>query len=389
MLRIRSEHSRVTSVELFFDLVFVLAVTQLSHLLLEHLDFHGAVQTCLLLVAVWWAWIYTSWVTNWLDPDKVPVRLLLFALMLAGLIVSASIPEAFGSRALAFAIAYVSIQVGRSLFMLWALRGHNQANFRNFQRITAWLALSGVFWIAGALAGSDLRLAIWALAMVIEFISPSLGFWVPVLGRSTTTDWDVEGGHMAERCGLFIIIALGESILVTGATFGDLPWSMATVAAFAAAFIGSIAMWWLYFNIGAERATHYIQASADPGRIARVAYTYVHLLLVAGIIVSAVADGLTLKHPQGETSAAGVAVLIGGPALYLVGNLLFKWLTAGWPPLSHLAGLALLVALVPLSLHVSMLSLGTLASLLLAVVAAWETLSLQSRHRSRTEQQDA
>jgi low temperature requirement protein LtrA len=387
MLRTRSEHapSRVTNIELFFDLVFVFAVTQLSHLLLAHLDILGAIQTAMLLMAVWWVWIYTSWVTNWLDPDETPVRLLLFGLMLLGLILSASIPKAFGSLALAFAGAYVLMQVGRSLFMLWALRGRSEANFRNFQRITAWLALSGVFWIAGALTDGNARLGIWAVAMLIEFVSPSLGFWVPGLGRSTTADWDVEGGHMAERCGLFIIIALGESILVTGATYADLFWSGETVAAFVTAFVGSVAMWWIYFNIGAERASHLIRASADPGRVARVAYTYVHLLLVAGIIVSAVADELVLKHPHGHADAKTTAVLIGGPALYLIGNLLFKWVTAGWPPLSHLAGLALLVALVAVAAHVPVLLLGAAASLILVVVAGWETISLQSQRAAGSE----
>jgi low temperature requirement protein LtrA len=387
MLRTRSEHtsSRVTTVELFFDLVFVFAVTQLSHRLLAHLDGLGAIQTALLLVAVWWVWIYTSWVTNWLDPDSTPVRFMLFGLMLAGLVLSASIPEAFESRALAFAGAYVVMQVGRSLFMLWALRGHSETNFRNFQRITAWLSLSGAFWIAGAVADGDARLAIWALAMSTELISPSVGFWVPGLGRSMTAEWDVEGGHMAERSGLFIIIALGESILVTGATYADLIWSGETIAGFVAAFVGSVAMWWIYFNIGAERASHLISRSVDPGRIARVAYTYVHLPLVAGIIVSAVADDLVLKHPHEHATAKTTAVLVGGPALYLIGNLLFKWVTAGWPPLSHLVGLALLIGLVPVAAHVSVLSLGAATSLVLVVVAAWETISLQSEGRSRLE----
>ena len=383
MLRTRSEqaHSRVTNVELFFDLVFVFAVTQLSHRLLGHLDILGAIQAALLLAAVWWAWIFTAWVTNWLDPEQTPVRLMLFGLMLAGVILSASIPKAFESRALAFAGAYVIIQVGRCLFMLWALRGQSEANVRNFQRITAWLALSAMLWIAGALADGNARLAIWALAMLIELASPSLGFWLPVLGRSTTADWNVDGGHMAERCALFIIIALGESILVTGATYADLIWSGETVAAFATAFLGSVAMWWIYFNIGAERASRHISASANPGRIARAAYTYVHLLLVAGIIVSAVGDELVLKHPHGHANVATIAVLIGGPALYLVGNLLFKWLTAGWAPLSHLVGLALFFALVPVAAHISILSLGALTSLALVIVAAWETVSLQATAR--------
>jgi hypothetical protein len=136
-------------------------------------------------------------------------------------VLSTSIPDAFGSRALTFAGAYVFMQLGRSLFMLWALRGHNPGNYRNFLRVNAWLVLSAVFWIAGALAQDNARVALWATALAVEYLSPSIGFWTPGLGRSTTADWDVEGGHMAERCALFIIIALGESVLVTGATFSQ------------------------------------------------------------------------------------------------------------------------------------------------------------------------
>ena len=382
LLRTRNEHehSRVTFVELFFDLVFVFAVTQLSHALLEHLTLLGALQTALLLLAVWWAWIDTSWCTNWLDPEKIPVRLLLFALMLAGLVLSSSIPKAFDAHALAFAFAYAFMQLGRSLFMLWALKGHSPGNYRNFQRIGAWHTVAAVLWISGAFADSGTRLALWGLALLLETAAPASGFWTPGLGRSTTADWDVEGGHMAERCALFIIIALGESILVTGATFGKLPWTATTIAAFVVAFLGSVAMWWIYFNIGAERASRHIAGSRDPGRVARLSYTYLHLPLVAGIIVAAVGDELVLAHPTGHTDAKTAAVLVGGPALYLIGNLLFKRATATSPALSHMIGLGLLALLIPLSAVVQPLSFSAATTLVLVVVAAWETLSLQPRH---------
>jgi low temperature requirement protein LtrA len=267
LLRARggAEDSKVTFVELFFDLVFVFAVTQLSHSLLEHLTAIGVVQTTLMLMAVWWVWVYTSWATNWLDPEKTAVRLMLFALMLAGLVLSPSIPQAFGSKGPAFAGAYVFMQVGRGLFTMWAMRRTSPGNYRNFQRINAWLVLAAVFWIAGAFVEAEVRLGLWAVALFIEYVSPSVGFWTPGFGRSTTVDWDIEGSHMAERCGLFIIIALGESILVTGAKFGDLPWTAPTIAGFAVSFVGSVAMWWIYFNIGAETASHRIAGSSDPG----------------------------------------------------------------------------------------------------------------------------
>jgi low temperature requirement protein LtrA len=378
-LRVRHgrEHSRVTFVELFFDLVFVFAVTQLSHGLLQHLTPLGAVQTGLLMLAVWWAWVFTTWWTNWVDPDKSVIRLMLFALMLAGLIMSAAIPKAFEDRALAFAAAYVFIQVGRSLFMLWVVARHDARNHRNFIRITAWLALAAPFWIAGAYVDATGRLALWSAALAIEYASPICGFWLPVLGRSATTDWAVEGAHMAERCGLFIIIALGESILITGATFAGLPWTAEHVGAFAVAFVGSVALWVVYFNIGAERSSRLIAASDDPGRMARSGYTYLHILIVAGIIVVAVGDELALHHPNGPNDLKTAIVLIAGPALYLVGNMLFKRLSAPYVPLSHLAGLGMLALLAPAAALTTPLVLSAATTAVLIVVATWETLSLR------------
>jgi len=383
LLRARggAQDSKVTFVELFFDLVFVFAVTQLSHSLLEHLTIMGAVQMTLMLMAVWWVWVYTSWATNWLDPERTAVRLMLFVLMLAGLVLSTSIPQAFESKGLAFAGAYVFMQVGRGLFTMWAMRRTSPGNYRNFQRINSWLVLAAVFWIAGAFVEAEARLGLWTMALFIEYVSPSVGFWTPGLGRSTTVDWDIEGGHMAERCGLFIIIALGESILVTGAKFGNLPWTAPTIAGFAVSFVGSVAMWWIYFNIGAERASRHIASSGDPGRLARLAYTYMHLPLVAGIIVAAVGDELVLAHPDGHTDLKTAAILLGGPALYLLGNLLFKRATADRPALSHIVGLVLLAALIPLAVGLSPLAFSALTTLVLVLVAAWETLSLRGSGR--------
>jgi low temperature requirement protein LtrA len=380
------DHARVTFVELFFDLVFVFAVTQLSHNLLDHLSLLGAVETGLLMMAVWWVWIYTSWITNWLDPEKRPVRLMLFALMAAGLVMSSSIPQAFGSRGLAFAATFVFMQVGRCLFMLWAVRHHDHGTFRTFQRITTWLSLSGLFWIAGGLADGWPRIVLWATAIAIEYVSPAVGMWVPGMGRSTSQDWRIDGGHLAERCALFVIIALGESLLVTGATFAEMEWHGVSISAFVAAFLGSVAMWAVYFNVGAERGSHHIAQSTDPGRIGRNAYTYLHILIVAGIIVSAVADELTLAHPHGHdghTDLKTALILVGGPALYLLGTGWFKKLTSPNFPLSHLVGLGLLAAAgccygLATPLH---LAAGTTA--ILIAVAVWEWASLTDRGRRR------
>ena len=388
LLRTRGSHDsgRVGMVELFFDLVFVFAVTQLSHSLLAHLDVAGALRTGFLLLAVWWVWIYTSWVTNWLDPEKIPVRLMLFVLMLAGLVLSASIPKAFAQHGAEFALAYAAMQVGRTAFMLWAAR--NEPVLRNnFQRILIWLATSAVLWVAGGFAEGDARWAFWLPAMALEIVSPMLYYRVPGLGRSSTIDWNVDGGHLAERCALFVIIALGESLLVTGATFSGLEVVGASHAlAFAAAFVGSVAMWWIYFDSGAVRAHHRIAHSDDPGRQARSAYTYFHVPVVAGIIVCAVADELVLMHPD-HADNAGIAAILGGPALYLVGTALFKWVTNDRviPPLSHLGGLAVLAVLAwPAFAHAfSALQLGLLTTAVLVLVAAWETLALRRSAKAR------
>lgn len=374
------EDARVDFVELFFDLVFVFAITQLSHFLLRDLSLGGALESLLMLLAVWWVWNYTAWVTNWLDPAKAPVRGMLFALMLVGLMLSTSIPEAFEGRGLQFAIAYVVMQIGRTLFMMWALKKHNPDNYRNFVRIGLWLALSGIFWISGGFAEHEGRFALWAVALLIELVSPALGFWTPWHGASSTSDWNVDGGHMAERSALFIIIALGESILVSGATFAELDWNWVNVAAFLTTFFASVAMWLIYFNVGQEAAHHKIAEADDRGRIARVAYTYIPVILVAGIIVVAVSDELVLAHPLGHAEAAVIWTSVGGSALYLAGNLLFKRYVTGRTPLSHIIGLALLAVMVPLAGHVSPLAIGAATTLVLVLVTILELRGRPGRH---------
>ena len=373
LLRVRDghHHARVTFVELFFDLVFVFAITQISHTLLDDLTLRGAFHTALMLMAVWLVWIYTSWATNWLDPDKASVRLLLFAVMLAGLVLSSAIPEAFDGRGLIFATALVLIQVGRTAFILYAVAA-NDSLFRNFERVIAWLIASGVFWIAGGFAEGDTRIVFWVLALSVDFLGPTVAFWTPGLGRSATSDWNIEVGHMAERCGLFIIIALGESILVVGATFAELEWSAPVIGAFVISFLASVAMWWIYFTT-AEAGNSLIAQSADPGRLGRSAYTYMHLPIVAGIIVTAVGDEMVLAHPSGHAEPAAVATIIGGPALYILGTALFKWTLWRRVSIPRGAGLVVLALLVPASDALSPLAVSAATTVVLMFVAAWDT----------------
>ncbi len=373
-----NQHGRVTYAELFFDLVFVFAVTQISHRLLGRFTPLGTLQVTLLFLAIWWVWVYTSWITNWLNPELTPVRVMLFLLMLGGLVLSTSIPQAFEARGLWFAVAYAAMQVGKTVF-LWLSTPPDRTMARmNAVRITTWLVMSAIFWIAGGFVEGHSRLMLWAVALGIEYLSPAVRFWIPRYGASSVADWVVEGGHMAERCAGFIIIALGESIVVTGATFADLVWTTETVPAFASAFVGALAMWWIYFHIGAEAGSEEISKSSEPGRLARLAYTYLHMPIVAGIIVSAVADELVLKHPGGVSDPRTVLSAIGGPLLFLLGTILFKYSFRGFLQLSHGVGIIALGALSWFASALSPLMLSIVTTAIMIIVAAWESISLSS-----------
>jgi len=373
-----NQHSRVTYAELFFDLVFVFAITQISHTLLGRFTPLGAIQVTLLFLGVWWAWVFTTWITNWLNPELTPVRILLFFLMLGGLVLSISIPQAFEGRGLWFASAYAAMQVGRTLFLLASVAPERVEVRWNAIRILAWLSAAAVFWILGGFAHGKMRLYLWGAALAIEYVSPLVRFWIPKYGASSIQDWYVEGGHIAERCAGFIIIALGEAIVVNGATFADLHWTAATIGAFASAFLASIAMWWIYFHKGAEAGSELISKSSESGRLARSAYTYLHMPIVAGIVLSAVADQLVLTHPTGHSDIRTVVSAIGGPLLFLVGTILFKHTIRGFLQLSHGAGIIALVVLAWFAKGLSPLMLSALTTGLLIVVAVWESMSLRS-----------
>ncbi|MGH2905171.1 MAG: low temperature requirement protein A [Solirubrobacterales bacterium] len=335
----------VSSTELFFDLVYVFAVTQLSHMLLDNLTWRGALNTAIMTLAVWWVWIDTAWITNWFDPLKLPIKFMLFALMLLGLIMSAAIPEAFDGRGLIFALAFVGAQLGRTGFCVLTLGSNAQAT--NFKRIFSWYAFSAVFWLAGGFADGDTRLNLWIVAVTIDCISPAIGFWTPGLGRSDTREWTISGEHLAERCQLFVIICLGESLLLTGSTLAssdDI--ATANFAAFLTAFVLSVSMWWVYFA-RAGRSQELIRDSDDPGRYGRV-FTYFHMPMVAGIITLAAGNELVIAHPTGHIEPATTVVVIAGAAIYIVGNALFNATlieSLPWRRLSALGALGVLAAI--------------------------------------------
>lgn len=375
------DETRVTPLELFFDLVYVFAVTQLSHLLLAHPTVGGALQALFLLLVVWWAWQYTTWFTNWFDPEALPVRLLLVAAMLASLVMSVAIPDAFGGRGLMFALGYVAIQVGRTAFAVLALGGSHPLG-GGFRRILAWFAASGALWVSGGLLDGEARYALWLLALAVDYAGPVAGYSTPGLGRSSTEEWTIEGTHFAERCQLFVIIALGESILVTGTTFGGFEVSAASVAAFVVAFVGSAALWWVYFARSAHDASDAIAHSADPGRMARSAYTYFHLPIISGIIAVAAADELILAHPGDPGTLASVSLILGGTALFVSGHGLFVWAASGRALWSRLVAVTALAALAPVGFAVPGLALASAAALVVVLLATWDSVAYRRRARS-------
>jgi low temperature requirement protein LtrA len=302
---------------------------------------------------------------------------MLIGIMLASLIMAAALPEAFADRGLLFAVAYTAIQVGRTSFAVLAL-GIEPALRLNFVRILAWFLCSGVLWIAGGIAGGSLREALWIAAVLVEFVAPIAGFATPGVGRSSVSDWTIAGGHLAERCGLFMIVALGESILVTGATFAAGEITLGTVTALLLAFVCSVSLWWIYFDRSAGWADAIIAAAPDPGRLGRSAYTYFHLPMVGGIIVTAVGDELTIAHPSGHGDTALTLVALGGPALFLFGYALFKWSVSGRVLPIYALAIGVLAALVPLSLRSPPLVTSAASTLVVAAVAAWGVWSRQA-----------
>jgi low temperature requirement protein LtrA len=316
------ETQQTTTVELFCDLVYVFAVTQLSHQILGDLSVAGVARASFLLLIVWWAWIYTTWMANWFDPASSAVRGVLTAVMLGSLLMAAALPEAFGQLAPLFAASYVALQVGRNAAAALLLKRRHRLR-DVFERLVVWSAVAGVLWLAGAALDSDERLMLWIPALALELIAPAAGYWLPGRGRAVTSDYDIEGAHFAERCQVFIIIALGESIVVTGATASAERLTSTVVLCLVVAFVETAALWWLYFGATSEHARVSISTCDDPGRIARDAYTYAHLPIVAGIIATAVANILLIAVPHQAPDGVGVAMILGGPALYLLGDSLF------------------------------------------------------------------
>ncbi|PKI92343.1 low temperature requirement protein A [Actinomycetales bacterium SN12] len=316
-----ADAQRAATLELFYDLVFVFTITQVSHLLLSHLTWSGAGEAAIVLLAVWWSWNYTTWATNELDPETNPVRLLLIALMLGSLLMAIAVPEAFSERGLLFAATYLAIQVGRHTFLTFVAAERGSMEREQAGRILVWFLIAGVFWIAGGMVEHGWRAGLWSIALAIDYIAPRILFPLPRRPRLAADSWRLATGHFAERFGLVVIAAIGETIILTGATTAERELDAGTVAAFISAFTGSAALWWLYFVSARDISERSLVSETRSTGRARDIYTYGHVLIVAGIILTAVGDELVIARPLQPLGSAELTAVIGGPALFLLAQL--------------------------------------------------------------------
>lgn len=368
-----TETATVSYSELLFDLIYVFSVTQLSHYLLHNLTWIGLLKETILWFAVWMLWQHTIWVTNWFDPDTRPIRILLFVSMLIGLVMSAAIPYAFTYRGLIFAVCYVLIQAGRTLYIILVLGGHHLS--ANFKRIMGWFCISAVFWITGAILEGEWQIILWIIAAVCDYTAPMHGFALPRLGRSDSSkEWTIEGHHLVERCQLFVIIAFGETLLMTGASLSDIEeWTPLVITSAVVSFIGSLAMWWVYFDVSSEAGSRKIQQVKDPGKLGLI-YNAIHIVLVGALIICAVGDELIVAHPDREMGTEVVFVLIIGPVIYLLANSIYKYVTCRMVPLSHLIAVGVLLLLILWPYHVSLLLLNVLITSVFVFVIVFDII---------------
>jgi low temperature requirement protein LtrA len=348
LLRSPEDPQRATFLELFFDLVFVLALTQLSHGLIQHLTWTGGFQTLVLLLALWWTWLHTAGTTDRLDPQRPPIQLIVVATMLGSLVLAAATPQAFGVQGQLFAGAYVATNIGRSAFLVLVLRGQDVQ--RVWARQLIWFGVSTVPWITGALMHDSARAALWTLAVAVDYAIATLRWPTPRLGRAKAAEFGITSEHLAERYRQFFIIALGELILLTGLAYSGSGFHRDSNVALLLSFATTVLLWRIYIYRAGELLATAIATARDPLRIAFPA-VYSHLAMVAGIVLTAVGDQIVITHPAGHTRPGWTAVLVGGPALFLAGRAIFEYAVFARVSRNRWIGLLVLAALTPVLLH--------------------------------------
>lgn len=302
----------VTPLELFFDLVYVFAIGQLSHQLLAHPTWTGAAQTLVLYLAVYAAWAYTTWAVTLVPAENPRTRRMLLTVMLLGLFMNAAIPRAFGDAGWVFVVTFLLIHLGRTL---WLLRvGLDRRNQEHWRRVLVWFAAAAPFWLTGAAVDGGARLVWWAAATLIELA----GTWTahPLPGRRLDSrEIGFAGGHLLERGRLFMIIAFGEAVMTTGAALTTAPYEPMTLLTSSVALAGTVALFWLFFSRSEHIVRHY-ERTEDPIRAGRSG-VYSLMASVAGMIAAAAGDERVIAHPVADAGITTNLLLLGGPALYI------------------------------------------------------------------------
>jgi low temperature requirement protein LtrA len=370
------EDERVTPLELFFDLVFVLALTQCTTLIADTPTWGGMLRGVLVLGMLWWSWTGYAWLTSVLDPEEGAVRLAIFAAMAAFLVAALCVPHAFGSEALLFACAYAVVRVAHIVLFMLASR-EDPALRRSVLMLAVSTAVGAGLLFAAAAASGELRVALWGVALLLDTGGPLL------FGQE---GWKLVPGHFAERHGLIVIIALGESIVAIGVG-ARASIDAGIVAASALGMVVAAALWWVYFDVTAIVARRRL-AKAAPGReqnnIARDSYSYLHFPMIAGIALLAVGLKVTLAHVGDELALVPAVALLGGAALYLLAHVAFRMRNVHTLSVRRLVCALVLLALLPAAVSLPALAtLGILAGLLSALIAYEAIRYAESRDRVR------
>ncbi|MFC0002986.1 low temperature requirement protein A [Micromonospora siamensis] len=368
---------RATFLELFFDLVFVFALTRIGARAFEDLAIEpghangwaaitGGGKTLLLLFALWAVWQGTAWTTSRYDPYHIWLQAIVITALVCSMVMGVAIPRAFTSTGLAFAVAYVVAQVSRPGILLLTLRRYQYRQLK--QRMLITFAASGVLWIVGAFQSTAPRVALWSAALLLEYLGSRFGWPVPGMGRSTVSRWDIHGEHLSERYQQFFLVALGETILVAGLSYSRDPASLTRTGAFAAAVVTSVLLWRIYVQRAGQILAEAVTRAAHPANIGRSAAD-THLVMVTGVVAIAIGYELVNEHPTGHNEIPWIAMIMGGPALFLAGRARFEYEVFGRVSPSRWIAILALVVAAPLLVHVAPLFSAALAALVLGAVA--------------------
>jgi low temperature requirement protein LtrA len=363
----RDEH-QVTPLELFFDLVFVFAITQVTSLLAEDPTWAGVLRAMLVLAALWWAWSTYAWLTSTIDVDEGGVRLVMLCAMATMFGVALAVPGSFGDDAVLFGMAYFLVRVLH--LVLSAIPARDDRNRRGAILRFAPTAIVGasLLVVAGFLDGNA-RLTMWVVALAIDYLGPV------VIGVGQ--GWQVAPEHFAERHGLFIIIALGESFIAIGLGLGT-GFELVTgvIVAAALGIVAVAALWWLYFDVAAIFARRRLISAQglELHRLALHSYSYLHLPMFAGIVLFAFGLKTTLGHVDESLDAVAAVGLCGGAALYLLGHIAFLLRSTGRVFRRRTVGAAVLLTLIPIATAIPAIVALALVSTVCALIVAYEAI---------------